>query len=171
MSGFKRISTGSENPAKDWENAPIGDLIDHLLVDFHRPLDADLPRIAGLARKVLSVHGEESAVDLAGICSTFVALKDELATHMMKEERILFPMIRSGRGVGAQGPIRVMNHDHDTAITALQKLRALTNEFVAPYDACESWRALWSGLAAFEEELHEHIRLETDILFPRALQG
>ena len=89
MSGFKRISRGSEAPAKEWAKLPLGDLIDHLLVEFHRPLDAEMPRLAGLALRVHSMHGEESSVDLAGIYSTFTALKDELATHMMKEERIL----------------------------------------------------------------------------------
>ncbi len=63
-----------------------------------------------------------------------------------------------------------MHHEHDTAIAALYTLRTLTSDYVAPEDACESWRELWSALEEFEAEMYEHIRLENGILFPRALR-
>jgi len=89
----------------------------------------------------------------------------------LKEEQILFPMIREGRGTEALGPITVMEHEHASAGSALLHLRALTNDYTVPPGACNTWRALWHGLAALEESLHEHIHLENNILFPRALAG
>ncbi len=90
---------------------------------------------------------------------------------MAKEEQILFPMIRRGHGAMAAGPISVMEHEHDSAGNALRRLRKLTGEFSVPADACNTWRALWHGLSALEQALHEHIHLENNILFPRALAG
>ena len=69
----------------------------------------------------------------------------------------------------AMGPISVMEHEHADAGAALQRLRELTNEYEVPAEACNTWRALWHGLAALEESLHQHIHLENNILFPRAL--
>ncbi|MEE8459449.1 MAG: hemerythrin domain-containing protein, partial [Phycisphaerales bacterium] len=86
-----------------------------------------------------------------------------------KEEQILFPMIRQGRGAVADGPVSVMMHEHDSAGNALRRLRELTNDYQPPQGACTTWRALWHGLAALETAMHEHIHLENNILFPRAL--
>ena len=88
----------------------------------------------------------------------------------MKEEMILFPLIRSGRP-GAMGPIRVMLAEHDSAGEALERLRAMTGGYRAPSEACNTWRGLYAGLEELERDLHRHIHLENNILFPRALQG
>jgi regulator of cell morphogenesis and NO signaling len=88
---------------------------------------------------------------------------------MVKEERILFPMIKSGQGAMAGGPISVMEHEHDSAGAALHRLRELTDGYEVPGEACNTWRALWHGLAALEESLQQHIHLENNILFPRSL--
>ena len=93
----------------------------------------------------------------------------ELERHMQKEEQILFPMIGDGRGALAIMPIHVMEQDHDEAGEKLARIRTLTNSFLAPDGACPTWRALYLGLAAFEEELMLHIHLENNVLFPRAL--
>jgi regulator of cell morphogenesis and NO signaling len=78
-------------------------------------------------------------------------------------------MIRRGQGARANGPVSVMMHEHDSAGCALRRLRELTNGYQPPEGACTTWRALWHGLAALETALHEHIHLENNILFPRAL--
>jgi regulator of cell morphogenesis and NO signaling len=88
---------------------------------------------------------------------------------MMKEEQILFPMIERGEGAFAEGPVAVMREEHESAGEALARLRELTNDYTVPPRACNTWRALWHGLAAMEESLHQHIHLENNVLFPRAL--
>ncbi|MHC4959094.1 MAG: iron-sulfur cluster repair di-iron protein [Planctomycetota bacterium] len=154
-----------------WDEAPLGDLIDHILETYHRPLDEELPRLDAMARKVHAVHGDKDPERLAGIESVFAGLKAELEQHMAKEEQILFPMIRQGQGAMAGGPVSVMEHEHDSAGAALRRLRELTNGYEVPEGACNTWRALWHGLAALETSLHQHIHLENNILFPRALAG
>jgi regulator of cell morphogenesis and NO signaling len=154
---------------KRWDEAPLGDLIDHILTAYHRPLDEELPRLEQMARKVNSVHGERQPEVLPELLSTYLGLKDELQQHMMKEEQILFPMIREGQGSMADGPVSVMESEHESAGKALKRLRELTHEYEVPADACNTWRALWHGLSALEGAMHEHIHLENNILFPRAL--
>ena len=156
-------------PEQRWDEAPLEDLIDHILTAYHRPLDEELPRLEAMARKVQSVHGEKDPERLAELLRVFVALRTELQEHMMKEEQILFPMIRQGRGAMADGPVSVMIHEHDSAGHALRRLRELTDDYQPPEEACTTWRALWHGLATLETALHEHIHLENNILFPRAL--
>ena len=100
---------------------------------------------------------------------TFEALRQELDAHLMKEEMILFPMIRAGvRSVG--NPINVMEHEHDSAGRALETMRAVTANYTLPAEACNSYRALFAGLQELEADLHQHIHLENNILFPRAAQ-
>ena len=98
-----------------------------------------------------------------------IALKDDLLPHMQKEELVLFPLIRGGRGMLAGGPITVMHVEHEEVGALLRQIRALTDDFTAPDGACGTWRALWQGLADLEADLHEHIHLENNILFPKAL--
>jgi regulator of cell morphogenesis and NO signaling len=152
-----------------WDQAALGDLIEHIIAAYHRPLDEELPRLETMAQKVLEVHREKDAERLSELLSVYLGLKAELEAHMAKEERILFPMIRQGHGAMAAAPISVMEHEHESAATALRRLRALTNDYKVPSEACNTWRALWHGLAALEESLHQHIHLENNILFPRAL--
>ncbi len=159
----------TDEPQLRLDEAPLEDLIDHILTAYHRPLDEELPRLEAMARKVDNVHGEKDPERLAELLAVYLALKTELQEHMMKEEQILFPMIRQGRGAMASGPVSVMMHEHDSAGNALRRLRELTNDYQPPEGACTTWRALWHGLAALETALHEHIHLENNILFPRAL--
>ncbi|MCP3978529.1 MAG: iron-sulfur cluster repair di-iron protein [bacterium] len=152
-----------------WDEAPLGDLIDHILANYHKPLYEELPRLEEMAQKVARVHGDKRPDALPELASICTGLKAELEQHMAKEEQILFPMIRQGQGAMAGGPISVMEHEHDNAGKALHRLRELTEGYTVPEEACNTWRALWHGLAALEQSLHEHIHLENNILFPRAL--
>jgi len=156
-------------PIERWDEKPLPELLDHILDVYHVALKEDLPRIEAMARKVLQVHGSKDPETLSELLATFVALKDELDPHMMKEEQILFPMIRSGAGTRAGGPIQVMRYEHEAAGALLKRIRELTHDFTVPAEACETWRALWQGLERLEQELYEHIHLENNILFPRAL--
>jgi regulator of cell morphogenesis and NO signaling len=154
-----------------WDTAPLSDVIDHILAAYHRPLSAELPRLESMARKVLSVHGEKDPERLQALLDVYLGLECELIDHMAKEEQILFPMIRRGMGAMADGPVAVMLREHDDAGAALKRLRELTNGYQAPPEACTTWRALYHGLAVLEEDMHQHIHLENNILFPRALEG
>lgn len=158
------------DPSKGrWDQAALGDLIDHILTTYHRSLDEELPRLQSMAEKVLDVHRDKDPERLPELLSVFLGLKSELEEHMVKEEQILFPMIRSGQGPMASGPIAAMEHDHASVGAVLRRLQELTDGYEVPAGACDTWRALWHGLAALEEALHEHIHLENNILFPRAL--
>lgn len=154
-----------------WDDAPLPELIDHIESRYHRRLDEELPRLEVMALKVLRAHGQKAPDVLPALVETFLELKDELERHMAKEERVLFPMIRTGHGGSATAPISVMEDEHESAGEALRRLRGLTDDYRVPQGACNTWRALWAGLAALEEDMHQHIHLENNILFPRALDG
>ncbi|MDA1193900.1 MAG: iron-sulfur cluster repair di-iron protein [Planctomycetota bacterium] len=154
-----------------WGDAPLDALIEHILRVYHRPLDEELPRLEAMAQKVHRVHGEKDPERLGGLSAAVSALKAELEPHMMKEEQILFPMILAGQGAMAGGPVHVMEIEHEEAGALLRTIRELTNDFEVPAAACNTWRALWHGLADLERSLHEHIHLENNILFPRALSS
>ena len=154
-----------------WDDAPLDALITHILTTYHEPLKEELQRLEFMATKVNTVHGSKMPEVLPELLSTVLALKAELEAHMAKEEQILFPLILQGRGTMAGGPIAVMESEHQSAGDALGRLRQLTGDFEVPHGACNTWRALWHGLAALETETHQHIHLENNILFPRALAG
>jgi regulator of cell morphogenesis and NO signaling len=166
----KEIET-SDTSEIQWDTAALPDLIDHILATYHRPLDEELPRLEAMARKVHAVHLDKAPETLSALLSVYLGLKEELDQHMVKEELDLFPMIKQGKGPEIGAPVCVMLHEHDTAAHALTRLRELTDDYQVPEDACNTWRALWHGLAALETSLHEHIHLENNILFPRALKG
>jgi regulator of cell morphogenesis and NO signaling len=125
---------------------------------------------------VVSVHGDKHA-ELAQIQEVYTALDEELTSHLMKEEQILFPyIVAMERGESAhscfgsvENPINMMEVEHDSAGEALRELRRLSHDYTPPADACTSYQALFQGLKALEADLHQHIHLENNILFPRAL--
>jgi len=162
---------GASEPETRWDQAPLTDLIDHIVATFHEPLREELPRLEAMAAKVLDVHGEKDPPRFRGVLETIRGLRAELEMHMRKEEEILFPMIAAGRGAMAMGPVSVMEAEHDEAGRMLRRLGALTDEYTAPEGACNTWRALWAGLADLERAMHVHIHLENNILFPRALRS
>ena len=96
---------------------------------------------------------------------------DDLTNHMMKEEQVLFPLIKSGRGPMAAMPISVMESEHDEAGRDLEDIQKLTNNLTPPEGACNTWLTLYAGLKTFSADLMEHVHLENNILFPRALRG
>ena len=153
-----------------WEQESLEDLIVHIVSTYHESLQEELPRLESMVEEVLEEQGGDPEM-LPEVRSTFLNLKAELESHLMKEEQILFPIILQGRGDEAGGPIMVMNQEHTAAKVALARLRELTDDYELSTDAPESRRLLWDGLEALEEALHQHIHLEDDILFRRALAG
>ena len=161
----------AEGSEVNWSEASAQDLIDHIIAVYHRPLQEELPRLDAMAQKVLNVHGDKDPEKFGKIARVFGALRAELEEHLMKEEQILFPMILAGQGFMADGPISVMHIEHDSAGDALRTLRELTDDYQPAPEACNTWRSLWHGLGVLEEEIHRHIHLENNILFPAALKS
>jgi regulator of cell morphogenesis and NO signaling len=153
-----------------WDEQSPDALIDHLLGRFHEPHRAELPRLLAMASKVEQVHGEKDACP-TGLTSHLERMSEELELHMQKEEQVLFPLIRDGRGRMAAMPVQVMEREHRDHGQNLVRLRELAHDFEPPEEACGTWRALYLGLAELESELMQHIHLENNVLFPRALRG
>jgi len=165
-------------PETDWQAAPLGRLIGHILDTHHTYTKEQLPRLEAMLGKILDAHSARHGDTLVPVAATFRAMRQELDGHLMKEEAILFPLIRaleSGDGPGhfhcgsVRNPIRVMVMEHDSAGGALARLRHLTSGYQPPADACNTFRAFYFELSALEADLHRHIHLENNILFPRAV--
>jgi regulator of cell morphogenesis and NO signaling len=145
---------------------PTDELIDQIESRYHAVHRRELPELVRLARRVEAVHKDNPAVP-HGLTDLLERISDELESHMQKEELILFPMMRRGGGPMIAGPISVMLAEHDDHGANLRKLEALTNNFVVPEGACTTWRALYSGVHKFTDDVMEHIHTENNILFPR----
>jgi regulator of cell morphogenesis and NO signaling len=169
--------------ASDWNTAPLAELIGHILAAHHDYLKRELPALDERLRKVVSVHGEREPEMLPRLLAIFTALRAELEQHLRKEEAILFPaMARYEAAVMAKAgapflpfgsfanPIRMMLQEHESAGEALRAMRELTADYALPAHACATYRALFEGLQALETDLHLHIHLENNILFPRAMK-
>jgi regulator of cell morphogenesis and NO signaling len=168
--------------SKDWTKAPLRELTNHIVATHHEFLKLELPRIAERMRKVVAVHGSKDAETLRHLAVTFAGLNDELTMHLHKEEMILFPAIERYESALNQGlplppapfgsianPIAAMEHEHESAGAALQRIRQLTNDFELPPWACNTVRALWKGLEELETDTHQHIGLENNVLHPRTI--
>lgn len=173
---FESDRDGNGGSEIDWSNETLSNLIDHILDAHHAYLRRELPRLSEMAAKVARAHGERFSWVIE--CRDVLGeLRAELESHMMKEEQMLFPMIRQLDAADAppvfhcgslRNPITVMEHEHDKAGNGLGRLRELTNGFAPPVDACNTFRAWLDGLRELEGDLHEHIHEENNILFPRA---
>ena len=156
---------------RNWAEASVAELIQHLLDVYHAPVPEEVEQIQGLANRVLEVHGAKDPERLEALAHTFAELAMELSAHMVKEEQILFPCVLGGHMPLPRQPIAVMQHEHDNAGRMLKKLHMLTDGYNPPEGACGTWRALYARLEAFDRELRLHIHLENNVLFPRALGG
>lgn len=175
------LATELEN-RPDSEDNPAGlpplELITHVVEIHHGFLRRELPRIHAMAKRVAQVHGPHTP-SLVEVFEVFQNLFDELDSHMKKEEEILFPAIAALAGDATlsppfdgsfDGPISMMRHEHEDVGHALVRLRELAHDYVPPEEACNTYRALFAGLADLEEDLHRHIHLENSVLFPAAEQ-
>jgi regulator of cell morphogenesis and NO signaling len=180
---LRSLDTAAPTPTPDreWTTEPLAELVGHIRETHHVYTRDALARITQLLDKVCSVHGANHP-ELHGIRTTFATLTQELAMHLMKEEMMLFPyIVRMEEAVLAgepvlpapfgtvRNPVAMMMREHDGAGEDLREIRAASNGYTAPADACITYQTLYRTLAEFEADLHQHIHLENNILFPRAL--
>lgn len=174
---------GEDTPTDtaNWVGASTEELIGHIVGRHHGYVRSETPRLMTMFAKVVSRHGQDHP-ELASIRDLFGALTQELSAHMLKEENILFPYLEQMASAVARGaapppavfgsvemPISRMLADHDDAGELLAEMRVLSSGYRAPDSACPTYRALYHGLEEFEHDLHQHVHLENNILFPRAL--
>lgn len=164
----------AEKQAEDFNPAqlPLDQLTVYIVNRHHGYLREELPRLHAMSERVARVHGGHTP-SLVEVFQVFCELVDEMMLHTQKEEQILFPAIEAmSRGdippSSLSGPITVMMREHDDAGAALARLRELTDGFQPPAEACNTYRALFAGLADLEEDLQRHIHLENSVLFPGA---
>ena len=171
-----------ETAPYDWGTAELGQLMEHIVQKHHAYVKNEIPRLQMLGQKVAGVHGERHP-ELRQIERIFAGLAHELLHHMMKEENILFPYIGEMEQAQARGrrpappmfgtvqnPVRMMVEEHDGAGEALKQIRQLSGDLKAPADACMSYETFFRALLEFEADLHQHIHLENNVLFPRAIE-
>ena len=169
-------------PARNWQAEPLSELLAHIQGTHHVYTREEIARLGPLFDKVCSVHGGNHP-ELPHLREVFSGLAEELTTHLMKEEMVLFPYIlRMEEAVVAKepvlpppfgsvrNPVAMMMNEHDGAGSALRNMRQISNGYAAPPDACISFQTLYRALAAFEADLHQHIHLENNVLFPRAIE-
>jgi regulator of cell morphogenesis and NO signaling len=182
MEALNELEVNGVSPEAEWTNSSLADLTSHIAGRHHRYVRDESPRIELLLQKVVDRHGEAHP-ELGAIQDTFVALSQELFAHMMKEERVLFPFLGAVESAARSGqpaplgcfatvelPIARMLADHDDAGALLANMRDLSGNYRAPDGSCPSYRGLYQALEEFERDLHHHVHLENNILFPRAVE-
>ena len=171
------LATLTARAEPDWATMAPDLLVDHLEATHHAYLHAEFPRLSALAEKVVRVHGSRHP-ELAEVVATYEAVRADLEPHLMKEERVLFPMIRELARTdtaptfhcgSVENPIGVMLTEHDRTGELLASVRALTGDYTTPADGCASYRALYEGLHELEADTHLHIHKENNVLFPAVI--
>lgn len=175
---LKSVSNGTTQGDPDFRSWPIDLLADYIVKIHHSYVEKTIANLQPYLDKVAKVHGDRHP-ELWQIKQEFMDTAAALAVHMKKEELILFPYIRrlandsvvSPPPFGTvQNPIAMMLHEHDTEGERFRRISALSNDYSPPEDACNTYRVAFSMLKEFEQDLHRHIHLENNILFPNALQ-
>lgn len=166
----------------NWVCAALAALTRHIRETHHRYVRESIPRVQALAAKVKTKHGAKHA-ELAEIESLFTRAAQEMIRHMQKEEQVLFPYIdameKAALGQGTveppffrtvKNPVHTMMQEHDAAGELVEQIRKASSGYAPPSDACPSFQALYRELQQFETDLHRHVHLENNILFPRAVE-
>lgn len=166
---------------ESWTEKSLKSLSAHIVSKHHAYVKRELPRLAVLADKVVRRHGATKP-ELPAIAGRLTELDEELTQHLAKEEAVLFPYIAALERSVASGvprpascfdtvrnPIAMMTQEHDAAGALIAEIRRLSGDFTTPEGACPTFHALYDGLKEFEQDLHQHIHLENNVLFPRAI--
>ena len=175
------FTKGNDGTTIDFEKMNLIQLSDYIVQAHHAYVKSEMPQIYAYLQKVSSKHGDRHP-ELYKIFETFAAVKEEMEGHMKKEELILFPRIKELQKLAdnentnsqlnityLQSPITVMEQEHDHAGNLLNEIRILSNDYTPPQDACTTYRLSFAALQAFELDLHQHVHLENNILFPKSI--
>lgn len=182
VSALEAAAHNENTEAKDWTKESLADLTKHIVATHHVYCKEELPRLSGLAMKVVKVHGGTNP-ELALIRAKLAELAEELTDHLAEEEIVVFPMIvkleaeKGSAGVkpvearvSVKSPLALLIHEHDHAGVLLAEIRSLSRDFNPPEYACTTYHVFFDGLKDFERDLHRHVHLENNILFPRAVE-
>ena len=182
IAALEAAAVSSEQPAEDFTGKTLTGLCAHIVATHHEYVRRELPRLSALAAKVVNRHGDNHP-ELPVIQVTLAKLGEELTQHLAKEELVLFPYISkleralTEGGPSPQGcfgtvsnPIAMMIQEHDDAGMLLEVLRTKSKQYTTPEGACPTYHAFFDGLREFELDLHQHIHLENNVLFPRAIE-
>lgn len=166
----------------DWQTKSLTELTSYILERHHVFTREEMDRLDPLLSKVCSVYSQ-TRPELLQIQSLFQQLKQDLLTHMLKEEQVLFPYVAQLEDASSNGkmlttpffgtmrnPVWMMTTEHETAGDVLRSIRYLSSDFKPPAEACVSYQTLYQALEGLERDLHQHIHLENNILFPRAVK-
>ena len=167
----------ADAPGSRWNQLPVQALISHIVEKHHAYVRRETPTLLAWLDKVVRVHGANHP-ELARVRHSFTAMASEMAQHMAKEELLLFPAIvklaspnppaaETSQAIAA--PVAQMIREHDHTGNDLEQIRQASGDYTPPPDGCATYRALYQGLAAFESDMREHVHLENNVLFPRAL--
>jgi regulator of cell morphogenesis and NO signaling len=174
---------GLSTQAAGFSQLTLTELISYIVNKHHTFTKQELVRLDALMNKVCSVHGQNHK-ELSNLLARFKELAADLSPHMLKEEMVLFPYVvrleeavRHNQPAPApppfvtvRNPVRVMSLEHDNVGDLLRRMREASADYAVPPDACISYRTLYQALEEFERDLHQHIHLENNILFPRAIE-
>ncbi|MES2948936.1 MAG: iron-sulfur cluster repair protein YtfE [Pseudomonadota bacterium] len=155
-----------ERPSPPPDETTTDVLIDHILTRYHDVHRAQLPELIRMAHRVETVHKSNPQVP-AGLAQLLEDIQQVMLEHMAKEEQVLFPMLKAGGNPFVGQPIGMMRSEHISHGAALDRVNALTHDATPPPGACNTWRALYTGIAQFNEDLINHIHLENNVLFPK----
>ncbi len=168
-----------KDQSTDYQSWDMDLLADYIEKKHHRYVEKKIPELKTYLAKLVKVHGERHP-ELVEIHRLFNESGEELVSHMKKEEMILFPYVRQ-MAIGnnlqnppfgtVKNPINMMTHEHDNEGNRFKKIAALSDNYTPPADACTTYQVAFQLLREFEEDLHKHIHLENNILFPRALEA
>lgn len=179
---LEKAKANETNPISDYKSWPLDLLTDYIEKRHHRYVEDKTPLLKQYLDKICTVHGNNHS-ELFEIKELFNQSAGELAAHMKKEELILFPFVRKlthtrrenqaspQPSFGTiQNPINMMMHEHDTEGEIFRQIAKLSNNYTAPSDACNTYKATFALLKEFETDLHLHIHLENNILFPKSIE-